>query len=203
MGQLWVYELAMQRSALRAQLPRMRNSRRKRLRASVVRRWGGRCFYCGSDPGADLTLDHLVPRSRGGTDSLANLLPACKSCNAEKGSRTFEEYRDLVARRQPAWLARESLAQVLAQEGSLGRPEAYRVLRALARVAGAFEFPGCTSSGKEPGGTQRCEVLLGRAPRRDVTSEHDTTTPMGNGRSGRSRGDRIRQLDLRAAGGGA
>jgi 5-methylcytosine-specific restriction enzyme A len=45
----------------------------------------GRCFYCGrpTDPKA-LTMDHIVPLSRGGKSTKSNIVPACKSCNTMK-----------------------------------------------------------------------------------------------------------------------
>lgn len=50
----------------------------------VLTKNDGRCVYCG-DP-AD-TIDHVIPRSKGGTDDLDNLVPACRDCNSRKGNR--------------------------------------------------------------------------------------------------------------------
>lgn len=50
----------------------------------------GCCIYCGSD--GPLTLDHAVPLSRGGDNSLANVVPACFPCNASKGADTAYEF---------------------------------------------------------------------------------------------------------------
>ena len=46
------------------------------------------CAYCGDRP-SFLTIDHVIPRSQNGTNDPSNLLPACKSCNESKGSRTL------------------------------------------------------------------------------------------------------------------
>lgn len=55
-----------------------------------------RCFYCGESQ--ELTMDHVLPRSRGGHKIIENLKAACKSCNnVEKGDMTIEEYRDMLA----------------------------------------------------------------------------------------------------------
>lgn len=51
-----------------------------------------RCQYCGS-PSAPLTIDHIIPRSRGGGDTWENLTTACIVCNNRKGNRTPEEAR--------------------------------------------------------------------------------------------------------------
>lgn len=61
-------------------------------REAVIARCGHRCWYCGCD-GVDLTLDHVMPRSRGGADDPENLVPACRPCNSSKGARTPEEWR--------------------------------------------------------------------------------------------------------------
>lgn len=58
-------------------------------RQNIFRRDGNRCQYCGST--YDLTLDHVLPKSRGGLSSWDNLVTACKNCNSRKGDRTPEE----------------------------------------------------------------------------------------------------------------
>lgn len=52
-------------------------------RRNVFKRDGFSCQYCGKTK--ELTLDHLVPRSKGGKSTWTNLVTACKSCNARKG----------------------------------------------------------------------------------------------------------------------
>ncbi len=45
----------------------------------------GRCYYCGETfPPEELTLDHIVPVSRGGRSTRGNMVVACRKCNAEK-----------------------------------------------------------------------------------------------------------------------
>lgn len=58
-------------------------------RQNIFRRDQFSCQYCGS--GKNLTLDHIVPRSKGGKSSWINLITACKRCNTTKGDRTPEE----------------------------------------------------------------------------------------------------------------
>jgi 5-methylcytosine-specific restriction endonuclease McrA len=57
------------------------------------------CQYCGRQ-GNDLTLDHVLPRHRGGSHSWENLVAACRPCNHRKGGRTPDEAR-LRLLRQP------------------------------------------------------------------------------------------------------
>jgi len=47
------------------------------------------CVYCGSK--RDLTIDHLVPVSRGGKTNFENCVASCKNCNGSKGNRTCTE----------------------------------------------------------------------------------------------------------------
>jgi 5-methylcytosine-specific restriction endonuclease McrA len=57
-------------------------------RAGVLRRDGRRCAYCGKR--AD-TIDHVVPRSRGGAHTWDNCVAACRTCNSKKADRLIEE----------------------------------------------------------------------------------------------------------------
>lgn len=54
---------------------------------NIVRRDHGTCQYCGSSEGP-MTVDHVIPRSLGGTHDWGNLVCACSSCNNRKGNRT-------------------------------------------------------------------------------------------------------------------
>ncbi|WP_456425464.1 HNH endonuclease [Rhodocaloribacter sp.] len=67
-------------------------------RKNVLRRDRFRCQYCGSRD--RLTIDHILPKSRGGPDSWENLVAACVPCNNRKGNRTPEEAR-MTLRRKP------------------------------------------------------------------------------------------------------
>lgn len=58
---------------------------------SVFERDGYRCVYCGA--GDRLTLDHIIPQSRGGSHEPENLATCCSSCNSSKGARTPDEWR--------------------------------------------------------------------------------------------------------------
>ena len=58
-------------------------------RLNIFKRDNHSCQYCGSPK--DLSIDHVLPRSRGGGSSWKNLVAACKPCNARKGDETPEE----------------------------------------------------------------------------------------------------------------
>jgi 5-methylcytosine-specific restriction endonuclease McrA len=61
-------------------------------RMNILRRDNYRCQYCGAKT-QDLTIDHVIPKSRGGGDSWDNLVCCCQRCNNKKGNRTPEEAR--------------------------------------------------------------------------------------------------------------
>ena len=67
-------------------------------RRNVLRRDRHRCVYCGA--AERLTIDHVLPKSRGGPDSWENLVAACTPCNNRKGNRTPEE-AGLPLRKRP------------------------------------------------------------------------------------------------------
>ena len=67
----------------------------------------GRCAYCGCDledarqyAGDDcrgkFSIDHVLPKCRGGKEDIENLLPVCRSCNSKKRHKTLDEYREYM-----------------------------------------------------------------------------------------------------------
>ncbi len=86
-------------------------------RRNVYRRDGFQCAYCSSAPSmGDLTIDHVLPRARGGTTSWENCVTACISCNARKADRLpweigFKLTRTPAAPRWPGGLDPTSLRE--------------------------------------------------------------------------------------------
>lgn len=75
-------------------------------RRNLARRDAHRCQYCGRRQGSDqLTIDHIVPRSRGGATGWTNCVVACIPCNRKKGCRTPEQagMELLSAPKRPDW----------------------------------------------------------------------------------------------------
>ncbi len=68
-------------------------------RKNILRRDSYKCSYCGRGD-LPLTIDHIIPKSKGGSDSWENLVCACTSCNNKKGDRTPEE-ADMMLRNRP------------------------------------------------------------------------------------------------------
>jgi len=67
-------------------------------RQNIFKRDNFECQYCGTK--RDLTIDHVVPRAKGGADTWTNLVTACKKCNAKKGNHTLEA-ANMALRRRP------------------------------------------------------------------------------------------------------
>lgn len=68
-------------------------------RRAVFGRDGNRCQYCA---GTAESIDHVVPRSRGGTHTWDNVVACCRRCNVRKGSRSPSEAGLALARRPEA-----------------------------------------------------------------------------------------------------
>jgi hypothetical protein len=89
---------------------KMMHSKRKIL---VMLKLGFRCHYCGLDFLQSpehfhlSSVDHVIPRSKGGSDSLDNLVSACSLCNFLKGSRGYtslEAARESIQHRRKKYL---------------------------------------------------------------------------------------------------
>jgi hypothetical protein len=61
------------------------------LRAYVLEKWQRKCAYCDGREGA-LEIEHIVPKSRGGSSRASNLTLACHACNQRKGRQTAAEF---------------------------------------------------------------------------------------------------------------
>jgi 5-methylcytosine-specific restriction endonuclease McrA len=59
----------------------------------AVASYDGKCAYCNERPEGALSMDHVVPVSRGGSHSIGNIVPACLSCNSSKKDRLLIEWR--------------------------------------------------------------------------------------------------------------
>ncbi len=96
-------------------------------RKNILLRDRNSCQYCAVLlPSSELTLDHVIPRSRGGNSTWENLVACCHACNRRKGNRMLNEIDDMVLLRDPrpfslhtsrqimrnAWPRRRSLAEI-------------------------------------------------------------------------------------------
>jgi 5-methylcytosine-specific restriction endonuclease McrA len=87
-------------------------------RRNIFARDANRCQYCGKRfPTSELSLDHVLPRSRGGETSWENIVCSCVKCNVKKGGRTPQEARMHLIR-QPVCPKRSPLLSL-----KLGNPK--------------------------------------------------------------------------------
>ncbi len=89
----------------------------KRARLAIFLRDGGSCLYClkdlhHSDP-RDVTVDHIIPRSSGGTDDPRNLCSCCRSCNSRKQDLPLDRFAGPETRRHIARNVKRSMAKYL------------------------------------------------------------------------------------------
>ena len=67
-------------------MPDARWKRRRRLHLGNREEW--KCFYCDAELDFEtLTIDHIIPRSKGGSNRADNMVASCRKCNNKKGSR--------------------------------------------------------------------------------------------------------------------
>ena len=72
-------------------LETLSSSEAKKLwRRKIKERWDYECAYCGSTK--NLTIDHVVPRSKGGTDFTKNVVCCCHDCNQSKSHTPWEDW---------------------------------------------------------------------------------------------------------------
>jgi 5-methylcytosine-specific restriction endonuclease McrA len=61
------------------------------VREYLLEKWGRKCAYCGSE-NVPMEIDHIHPRSEGGSDRVSNLTIACHDCNQRKGNMPLEQF---------------------------------------------------------------------------------------------------------------
>ncbi len=60
---------------------------KQEIRQKVWKKAGGNCAHCGNRVYGTKTVDHVIPKSIGGTNCIQNLMPTCVRCNGSRGSR--------------------------------------------------------------------------------------------------------------------
>jgi 5-methylcytosine-specific restriction endonuclease McrA len=95
------------------QFDRLPDTEVKFTRKNLYHHYGLKCCYCGRKRETkDLNLDHVTPKSRGGSTSWANIVLACIPCNLDKGDKTVQEaglkmhYQPSKPRWRPSYVAK-------------------------------------------------------------------------------------------------
>jgi hypothetical protein len=71
------------------------------VREYLLEKYHRKCVYCGKE-NTPLQIEHVIPRAKGGSNRVSNLVLACESCNTKKGTRTIEDF----LKKKPALLQR-------------------------------------------------------------------------------------------------
>jgi 5-methylcytosine-specific restriction endonuclease McrA len=118
------------------------------LRQYLLEKFGHRCAYCAKT-NVPLEVEHILPKSRGGSDRASNLTIACHECNQKKGDRTAEEFghlevqaqakaplKDAAAINAARWSLYHRLqaAQLPIETGSGGRTKYNRIQRGIPKT---------------------------------------------------------------------
>ena len=94
---------------------------KRKWRQSIKEKWNYECAYCGSEE--NLTLDHITPRSKGGSERVTNILCACHSCNQSKGHKMWSDWY-----LQQAFFTTERLGDIIEWQKQINDNE-YQVYR--------------------------------------------------------------------------
>lgn len=88
---------------------------KRRFRKAILHAWNERCAYCNELLGRNCTLDHVLPRSKGGETVITNLVACCFSCNSRKSSypvfewyQSQSDYCPLREHRLHCWISGET-----------------------------------------------------------------------------------------------
>lgn len=115
---------------------------RQDKRLAIYLRDGLCCAYCGEtvEDGAILTLDHIRPQSKGGSNQASNLITACKRCNSARGNRPVRVFAEAVAEYMDHGMSAEAVVANVnrLRRHKLDRAEAKSVIarRGYASVVG-------------------------------------------------------------------
>ena len=100
-----------------------KGSAKRQFRQSIKYAFGGLCAYCRENRAT--TIDHLKPKSKGGSSLRSNLVPACHSCNHDKGSEDWlswyqrqEFYNRIAQECIEEWISNKRLNEDYVIEGS-------------------------------------------------------------------------------------
>jgi len=101
--------------------PKMLSGHGTKRQRDILQKTQGHCTYCGlalrvslAVSRDQLCIDHLIPRARGGSNRLCNLVPTCRRCNCQKRSRLLEEFREDLFRKRHAVFTERHLAHLAA-----------------------------------------------------------------------------------------
>ena len=103
-----------------------KQSAKRKFKKQIKYGFGGLCAYCRCNRAT--TVDHLKPKSRGGSSLRSNLIPACHTCNHDKGSESWlvwfqrQEFYNIVAQELiEEWISNKRFEEELDERSTIDR----------------------------------------------------------------------------------
>ena len=119
------------------------------VREYLLEKWGRKCAYCGKE-NVPLEVDHVVPKSRGGTDRVSNLTFTCREGNQTKGNKLLQEWLEELKRSERAVDRKraDNVPKVLSQLGEPLKGAAFMnaARHALVERLGSLGLPVFTAT---------------------------------------------------------
>lgn len=106
------------------------------VREYLLEKWGRRCAYCDKE-NVPLEVEHIIPRTKGGSSSVRNLTLACKACNKKKGNKDLREFLAKDKKRLEKILAQ---AKVPLKDAAAVNATRYAIGNALKRLGLPITF---------------------------------------------------------------
>jgi len=113
---------------------------------AIARETNFRCWYCGSELINEICIDHIIPKSRGGSNDRSNLRACCRPCNTKKGVRSVEEFRVYLEGKKPIYQARNHILSALELASTPYDADLIEAVKHLNSVAEPVLFYGETLS---------------------------------------------------------
>lgn len=116
-------------------------------RRAIYNKMGGRCAYCGKQLNyEDMQVDHVVALRSNGEDDLANMLPACRSCNHYKRGNSLEGWRQILEA-IPATLERDCYTYRQAVRFNMVKPTPKKITFYFEKIGDNMDFSVKLSNG--------------------------------------------------------
>lgn len=116
----------------------MRRKLSKAERMRIYNSMDGHCAYCGAEiTYGEMAVDHVIPLHNGGTDTVDNMMPACRSCNHYKSTHSLEVLRESIER-FPDVLTRDCVTYKIAVRFGMVVPNPHPLVFYFEKVRGGY-----------------------------------------------------------------
>ena len=109
------------------------------IREYLLEKWGRKCVYCNAED-TRLEIDHIIPKSKGGSNRVSNLVISCRACNVKKANSALHEFL-----KDKPLLCLKVLSKAVVSLNNAASVNSTRI--AIAKTLSLFELPLTCSSG--------------------------------------------------------